>query len=47
MLSNVFSSWNELVIDTVSLLNKGTYTCEGRTKNGSFFYAESKLQVIG
>ncbi len=38
---------NRLVIMNVSMGSKGKYTCEGITKNGSFFYSDSVLKVMG
>ncbi len=44
-ISNVIIKNKKLVIKKVLLKNKGTYTCEGRTKNGSFFYSESRIKI--
>ncbi len=48
MPSNVFvRGHNELIINKVTPVNKGIYTCEGSLSNGSLFYANSILEVLG
>ncbi len=39
--------YDKIVIENISVLKKGKYTCEGSDKNGILFYSESVLKVIG
>ncbi len=38
---------NVLTIEAASIHNVGKYTCEGKTRDGHYFYFQKYLQVIG